>query len=79
MEKLHCGLHNLDIVIYDKNEENNFVDDNKKEIVIFFDDEGNKYLKRFVSNKCDLNCPTIKELLSLKAIVKSLGTLGGKI
>lgn len=63
MENYHCDIHNLDIIIYNRDEENLFIDDNKREVAIFYDDEGNKYLKRFIMGQCDENCETIKQLL----------------
>ena len=63
MERIYCPIHFLDIIIYNKNEENLFIDDNKREVAIFYDDEGKKYLKRFIMGKCDINCPTVKQIL----------------
>ena len=62
MEKIFCQIHNLNISIYSKEEEQLFIDDNEQESVIF--DNGNKkYLKRFTIGQCDENCETIKQLL----------------
>lgn len=63
MELKHCDLHNLNIKIYTKEEESDFIDDNQGEIAIFTNDEGKKYLKRLIVGQCDEDCETIKELL----------------
>ena len=63
MERIYCPIHRLDIVVYNRNEENLFVDDNRREVAIFYDDEGKKYLKRFIMDKCDNNCETVKQIL----------------
>lgn len=63
MEKYFCGIHKLNIIIYSPEEEHQFIDDNKKEVAIFYDNDGTKYLKRFVVGQCDNNCPTIQDLL----------------
>jgi len=63
MENYHCDIHNLDIVIYKRNEENLFVDDNRREVAIFYNENGSKYLKRYILNECNENCETIKDLL----------------
>lgn len=62
MEKIFCNIHNLNINIYQREEENLFIDDNSQESIIFYN-EGNKYLKRFVIGLCDNNCETIKQIL----------------
>jgi len=62
MEKIYCSIHNLNINIYSKEEEDLFVDDNEQESVIF-DNGINKYLKRFTINLCDENCLTIRQIL----------------
>lgn len=62
MEKIYCQIHNLNINIYSREEENLFIDDNSHESVIF-SNEDNKYLKRFTINQCDNNCETIKQIL----------------
>jgi hypothetical protein len=62
MEKIHCFIHNLDIIIYNKDEEYLFVDDNREEVAIFYNN-GNKFLKRYIINKCNENCETIKQIL----------------
>jgi len=62
MEKIYCPIHNLNINIYSKEEEQLFIDDNEQESVIFCN-EDNKYLKRFRPNFCDSNCETIKQIL----------------
>jgi len=63
MKNYHCDIHNLDIMVYDKNEENLFIDDNRKEIAIFYYEDGTKYLKRFIMGQCDNSCETIKQIL----------------
>ena len=63
MERIHCEIHSLDIVVYEKNEEHLFVDDNREEIAIFYDDNDKRYLKRYVSGQCDEFCETIKYLI----------------
>ena len=64
MEKIYCPIHNLNINIYSRKEEDLFVDDNKQESIIFYN--GNKkYLRRFVPNLCDNNCETIKKILGI--------------
>lgn len=63
MKKIHCELHNIDIIIYNKEEESLFKDDNRNEVAIFYDNEGKKYLKRVIVNQCDESCETVKELL----------------
>jgi hypothetical protein len=63
MEKIHCEIHNLDIIIYNKDEEHLFIDNNKEEVAIFYNNDGNKYLKRYIIYKCDENCETIKQIL----------------
>ena len=63
MQNYHCDTHNLNIVVYNKEEENLFIDDNKKEVAIFYNEDGTKYLKRFIMNECDYSCPTIKQIL----------------
>jgi len=63
MEKITCLIHNVDVVIYQKEEEELFIDDNRHEIAIFYDEAGKKYLKRFIMNSCDANCETIKQIL----------------
>ena len=63
MQTIHCDLHNLDIKIYTFEEQNSFIDNNKKEVVIFIDEKGNKQLKRYIINECDENCEIIKGIL----------------
>lgn len=64
MERIHCPLHNFDICIYTKAEEENlFVDDNRREVAVFYNDDGKKYLKRFIMNECDYTCETIQQFL----------------
>jgi len=62
MEKIFCQIHNLNISIYSKEEEQLFIDDNEQESVIF-DNGINKYLKRFAIGQCDENCEIIKQIL----------------
>ena len=62
MNIIFCPIHNLNISIYSKEEEQLFIDDNEQESVIF-DNGINKYLKRFTNNQCDNNCPTIRQIL----------------
>jgi len=63
METYHCDIHNLDIKIYSNDEENLFVDDNSREVAIFYNEEGIKYLKRYIIDGCNESCETIKQLL----------------
>ena len=63
MEQIICPIHNANILIYTKEEENFFIDDNKAETVIVMDKKGNKKLKRYIIGKCDETCETIKGLL----------------
>ena len=63
MEKVHCDIHDLDIVIYSKDEEHLFADDNRQEIAVFYDGEGKKYLKRCVMGRCDDQCPIVQTIL----------------
>jgi len=63
MEKNHCLIHNLDIIIYNRDEEYLFINDNRKEVAIFYNDNGDKFLKRYIINQCDENCETIKQIL----------------
>ena len=63
MKNYHCDVHNLDIVIYNRDEENLFVDDNRREVAIFYFEDGTKYLKRYILSECDETCETIKQLL----------------
>jgi len=63
MERIYCELHNLEIVIYNRDEENLFIDDNKREVAIFCNEDGTKYLKRYIVDRCDENCLTIKQIL----------------
>jgi hypothetical protein len=63
MERLFCKIHNIDIVIFNKEDEIFFKDDNRQEVAIFYDDNNKKYLKRFIMNQCDMNCETIKQIL----------------
>jgi len=62
MEKIYCPIHNLNISIYSREEENLFIDNNEQESVIFCN-EDNKYLKRFTTRQCDGNCDTVKKIL----------------
>jgi hypothetical protein len=63
MERLFCEIHNADIIIYNKEDEIFFKDDNRQEVAIFYDENNKKYLKRFIMNQCDFNCETIKQIL----------------
>jgi len=63
MKTIICPFHNRKIVIYDKNEERLFVDNNGLETIIFTDDSGKMYLKRFVVGSCDEDCETVKQIL----------------
>ena len=63
MERLFCDTHSIEILIYSKDDEKLFRDDNRQEVAIFFDDNGRKYLKRFLPNQCNENCETIKQIL----------------
>lgn len=63
MQKTYCNIHNEIIAIYSNNEEEQFIDNNEKNTVIFTNTKGRKYLKRFILDKCDNNCPTIKDIL----------------
>jgi len=63
MERKTCPLHNIDIIIYDSDFENLFIDDNRLEVAIFIDTQGKKYIKRCVMGRCDEYCPTIKQIL----------------
>jgi hypothetical protein len=63
MTVVHCDLHNTNIVIYPIDEWRYFIDDNRREIAIFVDAQGNKSLKRFVNGECDESCEVVKELL----------------
>lgn len=62
MKKIYCTIHNLNINIYSREEENLFIDDNEQGSVIF-DNGINKYLKRFTINQCDEKCPIIRQIL----------------
>ena len=64
MEKIYCSIHNLNINIYLKEEENLFIDNNEQESIIFYNGD-KKYLRRFVPNLCDNNCETIKNILEI--------------
>ena len=63
MEKVHCDIHDLDIVIYSKDEEHLFTDDNRGEIAVFCNEEGKRYLKRCVMGRCDDQCSTVQTVL----------------
>jgi len=63
MEKVHCKIHDLDIIIYEKDEEYLFVDDNKEEVAIFYNDNNKRYLKRYVLRKCNNFCETVINLI----------------
>ena len=63
MQTIYCEKHSLNILVYDYNEVDLFMDNNEQKAVIFIDEKGNKQLKRFVVGKCDENCSTIQELL----------------
>ena len=63
MEEKYCNIHNLNIVVYNRDEENLFIDDNKREVAIFYYENGKKYLKRFIMGQCDGSCETIKQIL----------------
>ena len=62
MQIIHCDIHNIDIKIYDKEDELYFKDDNSPEVSVFSNGD-KKYLKRFVRGLCDENCETIKNIL----------------
>jgi len=64
MKTIYCDIHNLSIIIYGKDEEHLFVDDNSEETIIFYDNQNKKYLKRTAIGKCDENCPTIKKIFA---------------
>ena len=64
MERIFCTIHKANIIIYDGEEKNSFIDDNKAETIIFIDERGNKELKRYVIGKCDEHCGKMKELLN---------------
>lgn len=61
MKKIHCEIHNQDIVIYEANEHHVFKDDNSRETVIFINEDGNKTIKRFVADGCNEDCLTFKK------------------
>lgn len=63
MKKIICPIHDISIVIYEKVDEYLFIDDDRKEVSIFHDDNGKKYLKRFSMISCNENCETIKNIL----------------
>lgn len=64
MREIFCPIHNEIIKIYENSEEENFVDNNEKNTVIFTDAIGQKYLKRFIDGGCDYDCQTVKEILN---------------
>ncbi len=59
METVHCEEHDLDIKVYEAEERDMFVDDNRREAAIFKNADGSKYLKRYVEGQCDGNCETV--------------------
>uniref|UniRef100_A0A6M3JBK1 Uncharacterized protein n=1 Tax=viral metagenome TaxID=1070528 RepID=A0A6M3JBK1_9ZZZZ len=61
-----CPIHNKEILIYEKEEEKLFTDDNRQEVAIFIDKNGKRYLKRFIAGSCDEHCKTIIQLLEEK-------------
>jgi hypothetical protein len=63
MKNYFCDIHKLNINIFKPEEETQFIDDNKKEVVIFYNIEGKKYLKKFIFGECDSSCSTVQELL----------------
>jgi hypothetical protein len=66
MKQIYCGIHNIDILIYHKKQRILFKDDNRKEVAIFYDDSGKKYLKRCIIGLCDESCLTVQEALKKK-------------
>lgn len=66
MEKVFCEEHKLSIVIHKYNEKTLFTDDNAKSVVILTDENGSRYLKRYLLDGCNENCQTIQRLLKLK-------------
>ena len=63
MKRLFCEIHNVDILIFNKEDEIFFKDDNRQEVAIFYDENDKKYLKRFIMNQCDMTCETLKQIL----------------
>ena len=70
VEKYHCDEHKTDIIIYGADEVDLFQDNDKREIAIFTDGYGNRYLKRFVYNGCNEQCETLSQLLSCVIVSK---------
>ena len=63
MKRVLCKKHQTYIVIHKFEEETLFVDDDKKEVTIFTDNKGKRYLKRYVVDGCNENCETVVECL----------------
>lgn len=62
MRIVYCNEHNVNIVIYDYGEENKFIDDNRRQVVIFTKKDGVRYLKRFLLD----NCKIVQSILNEK-------------
>lgn len=68
MENYICPIHRLEILVYNKEDEVLFKDDNSPIAVIFTNTDGTKYLKRFFAGLCDENCKTIKAIINGEVI-----------
>jgi len=64
MEKIYCDKHKTWIVIHKFSEKTLFTDNNKAEVAIFEDEDGSRYLKRYVLNGCNESCPIVQKLLN---------------
>jgi len=63
MQEYICPIHNIKIEIYKEEEIENFKDNNESKVAIFINNQSQKILKRYIKNKCDENCETIKYFL----------------
>ena len=64
MKTVHCDIHNADIIIFDKEETELFIDDNESNVAILTNKDNIKYVKRYLINKCTEDCPTVIKILS---------------
>ena len=68
MKTIICPYHNNNITTIYYYELYKFVDNNKREVTIIIDKEGNKSLKRYIMGICDENCPKVKEIMEIPDI-----------
>jgi hypothetical protein len=63
MQTVHCELHGKVILIFEPSDEYLFAP-NIEATIIYYDDQGKAYLKKFTLGQCDDSCPTVQDWLN---------------